>query len=348
MSDKYLIVGLGNPGRKYANTRHNVGWWVLEELVKRHNLTNPRTERKAITYDGVINGRRVLLAAPQTYMNLSGEAVRALMDYYKVAIDQIIIIHDDLDIPLGTLRLRKTGSHGGQNGVRNIIQHLGTKDFARVRFGIGRPPGKMRAVDYVLTGFQGDDAILAEQVKETAADAIEAWLKDGLDIAMTRYNGDINDAGNDQQEKSKPEDEISLAERAHELAPDDPKPLEKLARLYKKVKRYDDAIQAHLTLADVYDRLEKAGAMIANMERAVAIRPHLTDVQEQIARAYEATDDNKRAASTWLKLAQYHIEQGNHDTAQQAVSEALRINPQHPLAQSLQQELNDAPQQSTE
>ncbi|MCA9896488.1 MAG: aminoacyl-tRNA hydrolase, partial [Anaerolineae bacterium] len=150
MSDKYLIVGLGNPGRQYQNTRHNVGFWVVAELARRHNLSSPKSERKSYVLDGTIAGKRVIAAMPQTYMNLSGEAVRALVDFYKIPLENIIVVHDDLDTPLGTLRLRQTGGHGGQNGVRNIILHLGTQEFARVRFGIGRPNGKMTARDYVL------------------------------------------------------------------------------------------------------------------------------------------------------------------------------------------------------
>ena len=116
MSSKYLIVGLGNPGRDYAQTRHNVGFWVVDELAKRHALPAFSSERKALATDGLIKERRVLLVKPQTYMNLSGEAVRSLLDYYKIDTAQLIVVHDDLDLPLGTLRLRQTGGHGGQNG----------------------------------------------------------------------------------------------------------------------------------------------------------------------------------------------------------------------------------------
>ncbi|GAB4519670.1 MAG: aminoacyl-tRNA hydrolase [Anaerolineae bacterium] len=190
---RYLIVGLGNPGSKYEKTRHNFGFWVVEELAKRHNLTFAKTERKAMTADGLIGEKRVLLSKPQTYMNLSGEAVRALVDFYKVEVANILVVHDDLDIPLGTLRLRQKGSAGGQNGIKSIIQHLGTQDFNRVRCGIGRPPGKMDPAAYVLKSFAGDDAITAQLMTERAADAVETWLKDGIDLAMTRYNGNIDE-----------------------------------------------------------------------------------------------------------------------------------------------------------
>lgn len=193
MTDWYLIVGLGNPGKEYDSTRHNVGFRVADELARRYGLTFGKKERKAVVATGVIHGKKVILAKPQTYMNLSGEAVRSLVDFYKVDLPNILIICDDLDIPLGTVRLRKSGSAGGQNGIKSVIQHLGTQEFSRLRFGIGRPPGKMQAKDYVLSGFQGDDAILATQVVDRAADAVETWLKEGIEIAMTRHNGDIDD-----------------------------------------------------------------------------------------------------------------------------------------------------------
>lgn len=191
--NRYLIVGLGNPGTKYANTRHNFGFWVIDELAKRHNINVTKTERKALVGDGIINGKRVLLAKPQTFMNLSGESVRPLVDFYKIDPSQLIVAHDDLDIPLATLRLRKNGSAGGQNGIKSIIQHLGTQEFSRARCGIGRPPGKMDPAAYVLRPFEGDDAIIAQLVTSRAADAVEAWLHEGIDLAMTRYNGNIDE-----------------------------------------------------------------------------------------------------------------------------------------------------------
>ncbi|MBC8170396.1 MAG: aminoacyl-tRNA hydrolase, partial [Anaerolineae bacterium] len=122
MSERYLVVGLGNPGKDYEQTKHNVGFWTVDELARRHGYTfGSKAERKALTADGLIAGKRVLLAKPQTYMNLSGESVRGLVDFYKIELENVIVISDDLDLPLGTLRLRKDGSHGGQNGVRSII-----------------------------------------------------------------------------------------------------------------------------------------------------------------------------------------------------------------------------------
>lgn len=192
MSDWYLIVGLGNPGREYEATRHNVGFRVVDELARRHHLSFGKTERKAQSASGTIRGKRVILSKPQTFMNLSGESVRSIMDFYKVEVAHLLVVTDDLDLPLGTIRMRISGSAGGQNGLKSVIQHLGTQDFNRLRFGIGRPPGKMQARDYVLAPFKGDDAILAAQVIDRAADAVETWLADGIDLAMTRHNGDLD------------------------------------------------------------------------------------------------------------------------------------------------------------
>ena len=191
MTERFLIVGLGNIGKEYATTRHNIGFWVADELARRYDMTFGKKERKAVCADGIIKDQRVIIAKPQTYMNLSGEAVRSLVDFYKIPLNQIIVIHDDLDLALGTLRIRANGSAGGQNGVKSIIQHLGTQDFARVRCGIGRPPGRLDPAVYVLQPFTGDDAITATILRDHAANAVETWLRDGLELAMTRHNGTV-------------------------------------------------------------------------------------------------------------------------------------------------------------
>lgn len=193
MSNRYLIVGLGNPGPKYEKTKHNIGFWVVDELARRYGLSFGKAERQAVTADGLIKQKRVLLAKPQTFMNASGKAVRALVDFYKIETENLIVVHDELDIAFATLRLRQKGSAGGQNGVKDIIRHLGTQEFARVRCGIGRPPGKMDPGAYVLKPFGGDDAITAHLLMERAADAVETWLTDGIELAMTRHNGSIEE-----------------------------------------------------------------------------------------------------------------------------------------------------------
>lgn len=191
--ERTLIVGLGNPGKKYEDTRHNVGFRTVEALAAKYGLRFDREERKAQLAEGTILGRRVLLAKPQTYMNASGESVAALVNFYKIPLAQLIVIADDLDLPPGTLRLRKSGSSGGQNGLKDVIQKLGSQDFARVRFGIGRPPGRVDPVAHVLQPFVGDEAILSAEVRTRAVKALECWLEEGIDLAMSRYNGSVDD-----------------------------------------------------------------------------------------------------------------------------------------------------------
>ncbi len=189
--ERYLIVGLGNPGKDYENTRHNVGFWTIDELARRCAVSVTKLERRALTADATLAHKRVLLAKPQTYMNSSGEAVRQLMDFYKIDITKLIVINDDIDIPLGTVRIRKEGSHGGQNGLRSVIQHVGSSDFARIRLGIGRPSGRKDPSGHVLGPFRGDDEITARQMVDRAANAVETWLTDGIELAMTRWNGSV-------------------------------------------------------------------------------------------------------------------------------------------------------------
>lgn len=193
MPEIYLIAGLGNPGARYENTRHNVGFHVVERLAQRHGLRFDKTEHRAQTASGTILGRRVLLAKPMTFMNVSGDAVQPLVSFYKIPHDHILIVADDIDIPLGTLRLRAKGSSGGQNGLKHILQRLGTQAIARARFGVGRPPGRKDAAAHVLAPFKGDEAILAEEVTDRAVQAVETWLTDGIEIAMTRCNGSVED-----------------------------------------------------------------------------------------------------------------------------------------------------------
>jgi PTH1 family peptidyl-tRNA hydrolase len=333
MADKYLIVGLGNPGRDHEKDRHNFGFQMIDELAQRHQLTGAKKERKALILDGSIHNKQVILAKPQTYMNLSGEAVRGLMDFYKIPIERIIVACDDIDIPLGTLRLRHTGSHGGQNGLRNIIQHLGTQDFARIKMGVSRPPGKMDPAAYVLQPFSKDDAILAQQVREKTADAIELWLNEGIEVAMTAFNGDISTP---KEAKPNAEEELQLALRAHELTPNDPKPLEKLARLYKKLRRLEDAVKMHLKLAALYEQQGNLKAMLAEWEQVASMRPDDMDWQEKLAHAYEQQDNARMAVQKWLKIVDYYLAHNHPTIALHAVKAALRLNPQHPKALELQ------------
>ncbi len=189
MGDKFLIVGLGNPGREYAANRHNVGFHAVDHLAARHNLSFSRMQDGAMTVSGRIAGQSVILAKPQQYMNRSGTAVGALSKFYKIPPENVLVIFDDLDLPTGTVRLRPSGGSGGQNGMKHIIQRLGTQDFPRVRIGIGRPPGRMQPADYVLQDFGADEKILIAEALDRAADAVETWLRDGVELAMSRHNG---------------------------------------------------------------------------------------------------------------------------------------------------------------
>ena len=331
MSSKNLIVGLGNPGGKYAKTRHNIGFQVVEELVARYRLGAGKSERRARTWDGHIKGLRVKLAQPMTYMNRSGESVRQLVDYYKIPISNLLVIHDDLDTPFGILRLRQTGGHGGQNGLRSIIQHLGSKDFARLRFGIGRPPGRMDPVDYVLQRFQGDDVIRASELAGRAADAVEVWLSEGIEQAMTRFNGDAVGIGLAPAKRDL-EKQLAIAQRAQELAPADAKPLMKLIALQKKLGHIDAAVENHLKLARLLDSRGNSTLAIAEKVKAVSIRPSLVTVQREIAEWFLTQGNTKKAVNRYLILAQHLCEQSDKATAVAEVERALKINSQHPKA----------------
>jgi PTH1 family peptidyl-tRNA hydrolase len=339
MANLYLIVGLGNPGKQYASTRHNVGWMVLDELARRHNLSFDKTEKKALTASGFIGGRKVLLARPQTYMNLSGEAVRGLLDFYKIDLPNLLVISDDLDIPLGTLRLRQSGSAGGQGGLKNVIQHLGTNEFNRVRFGIGRPPGKMNPKDYVLQEFKGDEAILAREVVDQAANAVEVWLQEGIHAAMTQFNGDVQKRQPEPQRD--PQEDLALFMRAHELNRTDPGPIDKIISVLKRMGRSDKAADWHLKAADLLDAQGKTGLAISQRERAASLKPELIDVHRQIADAYMQTGNPKKAVQRLLILAEYLESRGRLDEARAAVQDALAINPQHPKALEVQDKLRE-------
>lgn len=184
-----LIVGLGNPGAKYAGTRHNAGFSVIDELAERHNIKVDTCKHKALIGKGVINGEKVILAMPQTFMNLSGESVRAIMDFYKLTVDDLIVVYDDIDLDVGKIRIREKGSTGGHNGMKNIILHSGSQDFVRVRVGVGKKPEHMDLADHVLSRFSREDLPFMRESCGKACDALEVILSDGAVAAMNRYNG---------------------------------------------------------------------------------------------------------------------------------------------------------------
>jgi PTH1 family peptidyl-tRNA hydrolase len=188
-----LIVGLGNPGPQYSRNRHNIGFQCVDLLAARHSLALDKMQHRAMTGGGfiTIGGMRhkVLLARPLTFMNASGEAVAPLARYYGVEPSGMIVIHDDLDLAAGKLRLRTSGSSGGQNGIKSIIERLGSAEFARVKVGIGRPPGRMDPADYVLQNFSAAEEEVFAALRTRVCDAVECWLAEGIEAAMNRYNG---------------------------------------------------------------------------------------------------------------------------------------------------------------
>lgn len=187
----FLIIGLGNPGAEYRQNRHNIGFMVIDQLAQVLSIPLQRVKFKAITGTGKFEGRRVILAKPQTYMNASGESVGPLSRYFKVPLNQLMVLHDDLDIPFGSLRIRPMGGTSGQKGMKSIVEKLGSQDFPRMRIGIGRPPGRMDPADYVLQNFKNDELATRDEVLNSATAAIKLFILEGLDKAMNTFNGEI-------------------------------------------------------------------------------------------------------------------------------------------------------------
>jgi PTH1 family peptidyl-tRNA hydrolase len=184
----YLIVGLGNPGRQYENNRHNVGFMAMNNLAGKLGERYAKVESKALISKCTYQERHLVLVKPQTYMNLSGRAVSSLLRYYKVPLEHLLVAYDDVDLPLGVIRLRPGGGSAGQKGMQSIIEQLGTEEFGRLRIGIGRPPGRMEAADYVLQDFSRSEQETLDIVLDTATDAILTFITEGLEKAMNQYN----------------------------------------------------------------------------------------------------------------------------------------------------------------
>ncbi|MDR3709444.1 MAG: aminoacyl-tRNA hydrolase [Capsulimonadaceae bacterium] len=185
----HLIVGLGNPGREYHGTRHNVGFDVVEAFALRHKLAWGRIARRSRIAEGLVDQSRVFVMEPQTFMNLSGEAVAAFVHQKPIEPSSILVVSDDINLPVGKIRIRPSGSDGGHNGLKSIAAHLHTKDFPRVRIGVGAPGDPAQQVDFVLGRFTNADRKLIDDTVDRAVCALEAWLADGLEMAMNKYNG---------------------------------------------------------------------------------------------------------------------------------------------------------------
>ncbi len=188
----YIIVGLGNPGREYGNTRHNIGWDVIDALAEKAHIDVLEKKHKAVIGKGIVAGQKCILAKPQTYMNLSGESVRELIDYYKVDEEaELIVISDDVSLEVGQIRIRKKGSAGGHNGLKSIIGHLGHDTFQRVKMGVGEKPKGYDLADWVLGHFNKEERKIMDEAAQRGALAIEMMIAEGPDAAMNQYNRKI-------------------------------------------------------------------------------------------------------------------------------------------------------------
>lgn len=186
----YVIAGLGNPKKEYDNTRHNIGFSIIDMLAEKTGISIGTAKHKGLLGAGYWNGQKLLLVKPLTYMNLSGECIREVLDYYKVdGRENLIVIHDDISLEPGVIRIRKKGSAGGHNGLKNIIQHLGHDQFIRIKVGVGEKPAGYDLADYVLGHFSGGERALMKQVSEETCDAVQMIMEKGPDAAMNYFNG---------------------------------------------------------------------------------------------------------------------------------------------------------------
>ncbi len=185
----YVIVGLGNPGKQYENTRHNVGFHVIDKMAKDHNISVTKIKHKAVVGEGRIGSEKVLLVKPQTYMNLSGQTLLDIYQYYKIDPENIIVIYDDIDLEVGKIRIRKKGSAGTHNGMRSIIYNLQFDTFPRIRIGVSRPENGQDLASFVLSKFKKEEIDPLNETVERVALAIESIIKENIDMAMNKYNG---------------------------------------------------------------------------------------------------------------------------------------------------------------
>lgn len=184
----YLIVGLGNPENEYSKTRHNMGFDTINEIAKNNNINITKSKFKGLYETGIIQGEKVILLKPQTYMNLSGESVKEIVDFYNIQPKEIIVIYDDIDIDKGKIKIRKKGSAGSHNGMKSVIKELNSSEFGRVRVGIGQPEFKNDMVNYVIGKVPEEEQEILQQGVKRAAEAVEEIIKNGIDIAMNKFN----------------------------------------------------------------------------------------------------------------------------------------------------------------
>lgn len=199
----YIIVGLGNPEKKYINTRHNIGFDVIDAIAEKNDIVVGEKKHKAVIGKGIVAGQKAVLVKPLTYMNLSGESVRSVIDFYKVdEKSELIVISDDVSLDMGQIRIRKRGSDGGHNGLKNIIMHLGHDEFIRVRMGVGEKPPRMDLADYVLGHFSAEEREVMNEGARTATLAIEKVIAEGPDAAMNKYNARKKPSKKDSEDEA--------------------------------------------------------------------------------------------------------------------------------------------------
>jgi PTH1 family peptidyl-tRNA hydrolase len=184
----FLIVGLGNPGKRYSLSRHNVGFMVIDEVAKRHKISVKKKGFNSLYCESIIDLKKIVLLKPQTFMNLSGKAVFEAVNFYKIPTSDVLVVHDEIDLPTGTMQIKFAGGSAGHKGIDSIIRHLGRSDFIRIRIGVGRPSHKPEVVDHVLSGFEGGEIKTIKVMIERAADAVAETILNGLEKAMNKFN----------------------------------------------------------------------------------------------------------------------------------------------------------------
>ncbi|MDE0608810.1 MAG: aminoacyl-tRNA hydrolase [Anaerolineaceae bacterium] len=340
MSDRWLIVGLGNLGRRYERTRHNVGWFVLDELARRHALQFSVSAHGARLAEGRIRGHAVILAKPQGYMNRSGQPTGSLLRYWRIETERLLVVLDDLDQPAGALRIRPTGGAGGQRGLQDIIDRLGTRDFSRLRLGIGRPPGRMEPRAWVLKPLRGDDLIKAQEMVGRAADAVETWLQSGTEAAMIRHNGDGTRALARRHRES-PEESLERWQRAQELNPGDPGPPERIGRTLLRLNRTQEAVDWMLRAAALHDEGGDSDRSLRLQEQALKLDPSRVEAQRLLAAQWLALGNPRVAARRLWTLAQWLARQARSDEALSVLDDLLELNGSHGPAARLRAQLRE-------